>query len=142
LKQEMIFIPFFGMMFLTIAVWGYMYYLRLSFFVRQKIDPQSVATSHQLLSVVPDKINTPSDNLINLFELPVLFYAVCVYLYVTRQVDSINLVLSYSFLVFRICHSVIHCTYNKVMHRFYLYVLSSFVLWIFIIRAFLAAINV
>ena len=142
MNQETIFIPFFGVMFLTILVWVYMFYLRISFFKRQKVDPQSVATTHQLVDILPDKINTPSDNLNNLFELPVLFYVICIYLYVTSRVDSINLVLAYGFLLFRIGHSVIHCTYNKVMHRFYFYMLSSLVLIVLIIHAFLVAVDV
>ena len=133
--QNIIFIPFFGMMLLTLAVWVYMFYLRLSFFKRQNVPPQSVSTTRQLLDVVPAKLNTPSENFINLFELPVLFYAVCIYLYVTQQVDGMYLSLAYCFLVFRIGHSVIHCTYNNVMHRFYFYVISSLSLWILIIRA-------
>ena len=128
-------------MLLTILVWTYMYYLRLSFFKREKVDPQSLATTREVIDIVPTKVNTPSENLINLFELPVLFYAACIYLYVTQQVDGTYLILAYCFLAFRVVHSVIHCTYNRVMHRFYFYVLSSFALWAFIIRAFIGAIN-
>ena len=142
MKQEIIFIPFFSMMLLTIVVWIYMFVLRISFFKRQNVDPQSISTTHQLLDIIPDKINTPSDNLNNLFELPVLFYAVCIYLYVTSHVDTINLGLAYGFLIFRIGHSVIHCTYNTVMHRFYFYMLSSLFLWALIIHAFLVVFNV
>lgn len=137
MHQESIFIPFFGLMLLTIGVWLYMYYLRISFFKRENIDPQSVATTSELLKQVPARINTPSENLINLFELPVLFYAVCIHLFITKQVDGMYLFLAYSFLFFRVGHSAIHCTYNKVMHRFILYVLSSVVLWVFIIFAFI-----
>ena len=141
MNQQAIFGPFFGLMILTIVVWIYMYYLRLSFIARNKIDPQSLATSEEVVGLIPANINTPSENLINLFELPVLFYATCLYLYVTLQVDISNLVLAYAFLVLRIGHSVIHCTYNKVMHRFYLYILSSMILWVFIILAFIGAVN-
>jgi hypothetical protein len=137
MDQESIFIPFFGMMILTIVVWVYMYYLRLTFMWRHKVDPQSLATTSQVLGVVPENINTPSENLINLFELPVLFYAACIYLYITQKVDGVYLVFAYGFLVLRIGHSVIHCTYNKVTHRFFLYILSSIALWALIIRAFL-----
>lgn len=141
MNQESVFVPFFALMLLTILVWIYMYYLRISYFKREKVDPQSLATMREVINVIPAKVNTPSENLINLFELPVLFYAVCIYLYVTQQVDNTYLVLAYCFLIFRVVHSVIHCTYNKVMHRFYFYVLSSFTLWVFIIRAFIGTVN-
>lgn len=142
MNQGSIFIPFFGMMLLTMAVWVYMYYLRLSFFKREQIAPQSVSTTQKVLATVPEKINLPSENLINLFELPVLFYATCIYLYVTGRVDTTYLVLAYCFLAFRMLHSVIHCTYNQVMHRFYLYSLSSLSLWAMIVMAFSDAVRI
>lgn len=135
MSQKAIFFPFFALMLLTIFVWVYMYYLRLSFILRKKIDPQALATTREVLNVIPVKLNTPSENLINLFELPVLFYATCIYLYITQQVDTVFLVLAYGFLTFRIIHSVIHCTYNTVTHRFYSYLFSAFTLWAFIILA-------
>jgi hypothetical protein len=136
MNQETIFIPFFGMMLLTISVWFYMYYWRLSYIVRNRIDPQSLATSSDTRGIMPARINSQSENLVNLFELPVLFYAACLYLYVTHHVDTVYIVLGNGFLAFRIAHSVIHCTYNNVMHRFYFYILSAICLWILIARAF------
>ena len=123
------------------AVWVYMYYLRLSFIRRNRVDPQALATTRQVIEVIPADRNTPSENLINLFELPVLFYLTCIYLYVANQVDAAYLTLAYCFLIFRMGHSLIHCTYNKVMHRFVFYMLSSVTLWIFIILAFIGAVN-
>ena len=71
MNQQVIFGPFFGLMILTIVVWAYMYYQRLSFIKHNNIDPQSLATSEDALKLIPPKINTPSENLINLFELQV-----------------------------------------------------------------------
>lgn len=141
MKQAAIFIPFLGMMLLTMLVWIYMYVLRLSYIKRNRVEPQALATNRELLEVIPARINTPSENLINLFELPVLFYAVCVFLYITTQVNSIYLILAYAFLVLRVGHSVVHCTYNNVMHRFILYIFSSLALWLMIIMAALTVLN-
>ena len=96
MNQASIFIPFIGMMLLTMAVWLYMYTLRLTFLRREKIDPQLASTTRQMLDIVPTRVNLPSENLINLFELPVLFYALCIYLYVTGQVDATYLCLLYT----------------------------------------------
>jgi len=141
MNQASIFIPFIGMMLLTMAVWLYMYTLRLTFLRREKIDPQLASTTRQMLDIVPTRVNLPSENLINLFELPVLFYALCIYLYVTGQVDATYLVLAYGFFVFRVLHSVIHCTYNRVLHRFYAYSISSLALWVMIVMAFFTLIQ-
>ena len=141
MSQETIFIPFFGIIVLTMIVWMYMYYLRLSFIAREQIDPQSLATVKQGEKIFPPDISKPSENLINLFEMPVLFYAVCLYLYATGSVDGLYLVMAFGFLAFRLLHSIIHCTYNKVTHRFYMYVISSLMLWIMILRAIISAIQ-
>lgn len=108
--------------------------------VTNKIKPEALATNSDVHERIPPDINTPSENLINLFELPILFYATCIYLYVTRQVDTAYVALAYSFLSLRVVHTVIHCTHNKVLPRFYSYILSSVVLWVLIIRAFIGAI--
>lgn len=135
MDQASIFIPFLGMMLLSLAVWLYMYYLRLQFFKREQIAPQQVATTRQMTELAPGRVNLPSENFINLFELPVLFYALCIYLYITGQVTVTYLVLAYGFLVFRVVHSIIHCSYNRVMHRFYAYSISSLALWTMLVLA-------
>ena len=136
MNQNAIFIPFLGLMILTILVWVYMYYLRLPYLMHNRINPQDVSTSDKLKTIIPEQINLSAENLKNLFELPVLFYAICIYLYVTNTVDTIYLLLAYVFVVMRIIHSVIQCTCNRVMHRFYAYLVSSIALWIMIVRAF------
>ena len=133
MAQNTIFIPFVGLMLLTFIVWIYMYYLRLSYMYKNRIKPEALATSQGLLKTVPEKTNLPAENLSNLFELPVLFYALCVYLYLAQQVDSIYIVLAWCFLVFRVCHSVIHCTYNNVKQRFSVYILASVSMWAMLI---------
>jgi len=135
MTQETIFIPFLGMMLLTIVVWTYMYYLRMTHIIRNRIDPQKLSSTDRYKEVIPEAVNLPSENLINLFELPVLFYAVCLYLYVTVQVDTLFLILAYGFLLTRIGHSYIHCTYNNVTQRFYVYAVSSVLLWLMILIA-------
>ncbi len=104
--------------------------------MRNKVNPQDISTTNELLEIIPEKVNLPAENLDNLFELPIIFYAACMYLYVTSSVDATYLFFAYLFLVLRVIHSVIHCTYNKVMHRFYSYLGSSIVLWIIVIFCF------
>jgi hypothetical protein len=77
----------------------------------------------------------PSDNLRNLFELPVLFYALTLYLFVTGQADAGYVYAGWIFAAFRALHSAVHCTINIVMLRFWLYAISSAALWFMLIRA-------
>ena len=126
--------PFFGVMLLTLAVWAYMYARRLSFLIGQQVDLRTVDTPGKADSVIPADVNRPSNNLKNLFELPVIFYAVCLYLFASDGVDPFYVIAAWCFLAFRIGHSLIHCTYNNVRHRFLAYLLAATALWAMVIR--------
>lgn len=68
---------------------------------------------------VPGEYSIPNRNYMNLLELPVLFYVVCLIVLATRRYDEIMVMLAWAFVVARIIHSLIHLTYNNVMHRFF-----------------------
>jgi len=134
MDQSSIFGPFFAMLGLTLAVWVYMYARRISWIHANDIQPDQL-TPGAMARLAPPEISNPSDNLKNLFEMPVLFYAVALYLYVTDRVDPAYLAAAWVFVAFRILHSLVHCTFNKVMLRFNLYLISSLALWYLGIRA-------
>jgi hypothetical protein len=129
-----LFAPFLAMMALTLLVWAYMYVRRIRFLNGQQIDPDSL-TPARLAEISPPAVSNPSDNLKNLFELPVLFYALVIYLELTGQADGIYAVAAWVFVVFRVLHSAVHCTVNVVMLRFSLYAAASLALWFMVIRA-------
>ena len=133
MNQELIFQPFFILMLLTIVVWFYMYAKRIPFIEKSDIPPEKL-TAYELLKLSPPDVANPSDNLKNLFELPVLFYALCIYLYVTNNVDQTTLVVAWFFVVMRILHSLVHCTINIPMLRFVIYIISTIALWFMIAR--------
>jgi len=130
-------LPMLGMMILTLLVWVYMFIRRVSFARSNKIDIENFKTPADVQALMPGDEFAPSNNFKNLFELPVIFYAICLYLTVTAQVDSLYVNCAWAFLVLRALHSLIHCSYNRVAHRFALYVLSGIALWIMVVRAFL-----
>jgi hypothetical protein len=135
MTNSTILLPFFGVMLLTLVVWIYMYIRRISYLVRERIDLRTIDTPEKVASAVPGKVNLASHNLKNLFELPVIFYAVCLYLFVSDSVDGFYLIAAWWFFAFRIVHSLIHCTYNLVVHRFTAYMLAALGLWAMVIRA-------
>ncbi|MBL4612566.1 MAG: MAPEG family protein [Emcibacter sp.] len=53
----------------------------------------------------------------NLYEVPVLFYAVCAAILALRLDDMIFTYMAYSFFGLRLVQSFIHTTYNNVYHR-------------------------
>lgn len=77
---------------------------------------------------VPAQVSVPNRNLMNLLELPVLFYVVCVLLYVTGGAPSAALRLAWVYVALRIIHSLIHLTYNRVVHRLAAFAASNVVL--------------
>lgn len=134
MDQTAIFEPFFAMMGLTLVVWVYMYMRRIAFIRGENLTPEDLA-GDGLARLSPPRVSNPSDNLKNLFELPVLFYALAIYLFVVGQVDPTYLVAAWVFVLFRLLHSAVHCTVNVVMVRFYLYLIASLALWFMVFRA-------
>lgn len=128
MDPRLMFWPALAMVALTFAVWLRMFFMRVGQMKRDRIHPQAVATSAQAAVKLTD--SRAADNFRNLFELPVLFYfavAICVQF---AQVSLTTLLLAWLFVALRIAHSTIQCTCNKVMHRFYAYLMGGVVLWI------------
>jgi hypothetical protein len=138
MAQQAIFGPFFATIFLTLVVWVYMYIRRISFITSNKLGQEELAVPGALARLSPPEVSNPSDNLKNLFEIPVLFYALVLYLFVTNQVDAMYVTTAWVFVTFRALHSVIHCTFNLIMLRFYLYLISTLAVWFMAVRAALS----
>ena len=138
MPQSAIFGPFFATMLLTLVVWVYMYIRRIAFIQGTRLGPNELAKPGRLAELSPPAVSNPSDNLKNLFELPVLFYALVLYLFATGHVDRAYVTAAWIFFVFRAVHSAVHCTFNLVMLRFYLYLIASLALWFMLVRATLA----
>ena len=128
MDAKLIFMPAVAMVALTFVVWWRMYVVRIGQMKRERIHPQAVATSAQSSARLTD--SCAADNFRNLFELPVLFYVALVVAAITGQVNATTIAFAWAFVLLRIVHSAIHCTYNKVMHRFYAYVAGGMVLWL------------
>jgi hypothetical protein len=135
MPQTTIFEPVFATVFLTFLVWVYMYIRRISFITKNNLSPKDLAVPGALAQLSPPEVANPSDNFKNLFELPVIFYALAFYLFVTNQVDAAYLFAAWVFVAFRVLHSAVHCTINIVILRFYLYLFSTLAVWFIAARA-------
>ena len=113
-----IFIPMYYMVLLTTAVF------LLSTLIRFKnVLVDKSHTGSELMKIpLPEsaaQITKQADrNLINLFELPILFYVICVVLYVSGKVDDYFLLLAYWFVGFRVAHSIYHIFINGFIGAF------------------------
>jgi hypothetical protein len=135
MTQNAIFSPFLAMMFLTLLVWVYLFICRISFITSQKISSQDLSVPGTLAQISPPSVSNPSDNFKNLFEIPVLFYVLVLYLFITQQVDNVYVNAAWIFVAFRALHSAVHCTFNLIMLRFYLYLIATLTLWFMLFRA-------
>lgn len=79
-------------------------------------------------SRVPGSVSLPNRNYMNLTELPVLFYAVCLMFYVTNRTDETIVWLAWAFVAARALHSLVHVTYNNVFHRLSVFIVSNLLL--------------
>ena len=121
-------LPLLAMVALTLLVWLRLYQLRLGEMKRSRIHPQQLAGSANKGLL---KDTRASDNFINLFEVPVLFYALVLASIASGIADPALLVLAWAFVGLRAVHSAIQCTYNRVMHRFSAYALATVVLFVY-----------
>ena len=122
-----IFLPCLVMVGITAAVWLRLYYERIGEMRTRRIRSQDIATSRQATKLL-HKVNA-AENFSNLFEVPVLFYVLCTLVFMSQAVTPLLLGGAWAFVTLRALHSLIHCTYNRVIHRFTVYVLSTLILF-------------
>ena len=77
---------------------------------------------------VPGEVRIPNRNYMNLLELPVLFYVACLTLFAMARVDAWGVALAWAYVAARIAHSLVHLTYNNVIHRMRIFTLSVVIL--------------
>jgi hypothetical protein len=84
-------------------------------------------------AAVPAQVSVPNRNYMNLLELPMLFHVVCLILFVIAGATHVAVAVAWAYVGLRIVHSMIHLTYNHVIHRLAVFALSSvalLVLWV------------
>jgi hypothetical protein len=112
---------------LTAVVTIVMYRRRDAEMVEKRIRPQAVATSPQMGALLENV--TAADNYRNLFEAPVLFYAVAIVIYAAKLTDPLYVGLAWAFVAARVAHTLIHVTYNRVIHRMRAFAASLAIVW-------------
>ncbi len=135
MNAELILQPVIGMMLLTAVVWVVLFLKRIPAMQASGLPTQTWTTPDKTVELLDEAVNNPANNFRNLFELPVVFYALSLVLFATNSVDAIYVGAAWTFLGFRVLHSLIHCTVNIVMARFLCYLAASLALWFMLARA-------
>jgi hypothetical protein len=127
MEQSVIFEPFLGMIALTFIVMMRMYVTRMAA-IKRAGKPANHYQRPEGTSILPPEVNFSADNFKNLFEMPVLFYALCLGMWMAGLVDPVNVQLAWGYVALRAVHSYIQCGSNNVMARFRTFLLSSLIL--------------
>lgn len=128
----------FVMVLLTFFVSMKMYRNRIREMQRKHIDPQTIATFAQITTRLED--TQAADNFRNLFETPMLFYALVAIALAINHVSRWLVWGCWLYVLLRVLHSFIQCTYNKVMHRFTVFI-GSFLLLVGLWVAFVVTLD-
>ena len=107
-----IFVPMYYMVLLTASVFLLSTLIRFKNVLVDKSHTGSELMKIPLPASAAQITKQADRNLINLFEFPILFYAICVVLYVTGKVDAYFVVLAYWFVGLRVAHSLYHIFIN------------------------------
>ena len=132
-------LPILTTLLLTLLVWVYLFVQRIAYSKANNIDIEEFKTPGDAAALIPGPKSSASNNFQNLLEMPVVFYVICFYLTLFGGVDDLHVTCAWVFVTFRALHSLIHCTFNRVLLRFISYLLSSIAVWIMVVRAILAA---
>ena len=121
-----------GLLSLVMFLW--MYATRLPAFAKAGLDPQEAMHPGTYHDRIPSEVRRVADNYNHLFEAPTVFYAVVLAIVVAGLADPLHAAAAWGFVIFRVLHSIIQATANRVAVRFSLFVLSWLALALIIVR--------
>jgi len=122
-----IWLPCAAMVGLTALVWLKLYADRLGEMRARRIDPQALASARDAAGKLEK--TAAAENFRNLFEVPVLFYLLCVALALTGGSTRGFVSAAWAYVALRSVHTIVHVTYNRVVHRFLVYAASTLLLF-------------
>lgn len=126
MDQSLIFLPVSALAILTFTVLLLIPYKRIKASLAKTVTVGDFKYGES--ARVPGHVSLPNRNMMNLLEIPLLFYILCLCLYVTNHVNFNFLVLAWIYVAFRTAHSLIHLSYNNVIHRLAFFASSNLIL--------------
>ncbi|MEP7211328.1 MAG: MAPEG family protein [Alphaproteobacteria bacterium] len=119
--------PTFVLVALIYAVWFVMYVQRFALMKRTPPTADDFATMDGGRRYFAP-VEMPAANFTNLFEMPVLFFALVPLLLITHHANHIQVALAWIYVLLRALHSVVQIVIRRVPLRFMVYALSCAVL--------------
>lgn len=90
----------------------------------------------------PARHDALEHNFSNLFEVPTLYYAAVAIAIATNNIDQTLVTLAWTFVAFRIAHTLVHVIYNNIIHRlsvFFTSVVIVGVIWSRLVSAIITS---
>lgn len=137
MNQTAIFWPMIAQALLTFIIYGLLSVRR-----RRAVSAGARWRQFKVRTEEPPSSASAANNLMNQFEMPVLFYAICLALFVTSGTSYLTVTLAWVFVALRYVHAFVHVTSNDLRFRsgaFALGYLVMAVLWICFALHLLAA---
>jgi hypothetical protein len=129
--------PVLALILWTFVIWLWMYATRIPAMRAAGIDPARIKRKDEL-DVLPVAVTQIADNYNHLHEQPTVFYALAIYTHLVGIADPLNIALAWTYVGFRVVHSLIQCTWNFVPVRFAVFALASITLIVIAVRNLLA----
>ncbi len=126
-RAELFIAPMVALFALTALVWLIMVIIRNLAVIRGYTSIRHFA---DFKSDVPtnERLERPGRTFNNLMQVPTLFYVICILMLITKQADNAQIVLAWTFVVFRCFHAIIYMTVNWVPYRFATWASSCIIL--------------
>jgi len=118
-------------------MWVWLYATRIPAMKAAGLDPGKVREKKEL-EVLPRKVRQVADNYNHLHEQPVIFYALVFYVHLCGQADPTNVALAWTYVGFRVAHSLFQALVNFIPVRFVLFMLGSLALMGIAVRSVIA----
>ena len=111
----------------TLVMWAWMLIVRMPALRSAGVDLNKLVGSKGTDAdrVLPAKAQWPVHNYNHLMEQPTIFYAVAIVLAITGTGYGVNAWLGWGYAGFRIAHSLVQATVNRVLFRFWLFLAST-----------------
>lgn len=119
--------PVFALVALIFSVWVQVPLKRLAHIAANPPKREDFATGDAARRYF-GPVDLPANNLANLFEMPVLFFALVPLLLLTRHSGHAEVALAWVYVALRAAHSIVHTGTNVVRVRFFIYLASCAVL--------------
>jgi hypothetical protein len=122
---QAVLLPVFVQVALTFAMMFWMARARTRSVMRGETKVRDIALGQ---SAWPTRVQQISNNYHSQFQLPLLFYVLVIFAWITRMADLLFVVMAWAFVIARIAHAYVHCTSNHVPTRFKVFAVGVFVL--------------